>query len=97
VSNGLLLLRSAPEGFRTSVGRINRLISRSGTINAVVAHHIELRFGEPVDLTLKMAVVERVMRRIHGGQRRDLAYLDVSAPARPALGMRTTPPVSTLS
>jgi hypothetical protein len=96
VSNGLLLLRSAPKGFRTSVGRVNRLISRSGTINAVVAHHIELRFGEPVDLTLKMAVVERVMRQIHGGQRRDLAYLDVSAPARPALGMRTTPPVSTL-
>jgi cell division protein FtsQ len=97
VSSGLLLLRAAPRGFHTSVGRVNRLTSRSGTITAVVGHHIQLRFGEPVDLPLKMAVVERVMRRIHGGQRRDLAYLDVSAPGRPALGLRTTPPVSTSS
>jgi hypothetical protein len=95
VSAGLLLLRAAPPGFRTSVGHVTELISRSGTITAVVGDHIQLRFGEPVDLGLKMAVVERVMRRIHGGQRHDLAYLDVSAPGRPALGLRTTTPVST--
>jgi len=38
--------------------------------------------------------VQRVMRRITGQQRHDLSYIDVSAPGRPAYGLRSTLPSS---
>lgn len=88
VSSGLALLRAAPAGFRRTAGTVTRLISRAGTITAVVGTHIQLRFGEPTDLELKMQVGERVLQRFGAQQRRNLAYIDLSAPGRPALGMR---------
>jgi hypothetical protein len=61
-------------------------------VSALVGTHITLRLGTPDDLALKLAVVKRVMRRITGQQRHDLSYIDVSAPGRPAYGMRSTLP-----
>ncbi len=90
VAAALSVLSAATPAFVNDVGRITQLIPRSGTITAVVGRHIQLRFGAPEGLPEKMAVVERVMRRIQGAQRTNMAYLDVSAPGRPALGMRTT-------
>jgi len=90
VTSALSLLRLRPPSFARQVGPITKLITRSGTITAVVGTHIALRFGEPTDLPVKLAVVERVLPLIHGLQRHDLAYVDVSAPGHPALGWRTT-------
>jgi cell division protein FtsQ len=74
---------------------VTQLLPRSGTITAVLNTGTQLRFGSPSDLALKMQVVERVLTRITGAQRRELAYLDVSAPARPALGFHGTSPSTT--
>src|SRR4051794_29773138 len=90
VAAALSVLSASTPAFVHDVGRITQLLPRSGTITAVVDRHIQLRFGAPEGLAEKMAVVERVMRRIQGPQRTNMAYLDVSAPGRPALGMRTT-------
>jgi len=90
VAAALTVLSAQTPSFIADVGRIGELIPRSGTITAVVDRHIQLRLGTPDGLVEKMAVVERVMRRIQGAQRTNMAYLDVSAPGRPAIGMRTT-------
>ena len=76
-------------------GHVTQLIPRSGTITAVLGKGVQLRFGAPSDLTLKMEVVQRVLKRITGAQRHELAYLDVSAPSRPALGFHGTSPSTT--
>jgi cell division protein FtsQ len=76
-------------------GHVTQLLPRSGTITAVLGKGVQLRFGAPSDLTLKMEVVQRVLRRITGAQRHELAYLDVSAPSRPALGFHGTSPSTT--
>ena len=66
-----------PAGFRGRVGRITKLTADSGTVSALVGTHITLRLGTPDDLALKLAVVQRVMRRITG-----------AAAARPVLHRR---------
>ena len=77
-----------------SLGEFTKLAADSGTVSAQVGTHITLRLGTPDDLALKLAVVQRVMRRITGQQRHDLSYIDVSAPGRPAYGLRSTLPSS---
>jgi cell division protein FtsQ len=91
----LAVLAATPPGFRSGVGRITQLIPSAGTITAVVGDHIRLKLGDTGQLALKLEVVQRVMRRIQGAQRSELAYIDVSAPSRPAYGMRSTSTSST--
>jgi cell division protein FtsQ len=90
VRAALTVLASTPPGFERRVGHITRLIPGDGTITAVIGDRIQLRLGDTSQLALKLEVVRRVMRRIRGAQRSELAYIDVSAPTRPAYGMRTT-------
>ena len=90
VAAALALLAATPERFNHKVGHITRITPASGTLSVLLGKHIQLRLGTPDDLALKLQVAQRVLVRIRGAQRHDLAYLDVSAPARPALGMRTT-------
>jgi cell division protein FtsQ len=90
VRAALAVLAATPPGFRHGVGRITRLIPSQGTIAVVVGDHIHLRLGDTSQLSLKLEVVRRVMRRIQGAQRKELSYIDVTAPSRPAFGMRST-------
>jgi cell division protein FtsQ len=90
VRAALAVLAATPPGFRHAVGRITRLMPADGTIVAVVGDHIRLRLGDTSQLALKLEVVSRVMRRIQGAQRKELGYIDVTAPNRPAYGMRST-------
>jgi hypothetical protein len=59
-----------------------------------VGTRLRLRLGTPDQLSLKLAVVQRVMHRITKAQRSEVAYIDVSAPHRPAYGLRSTLPSS---
>lgn len=90
VRAALAVLAATPPGFRHAVGRITRLIPGDGTITAVVGDHLRLRLGDTSQLALKLEVVRRVMRRVQGAQRKELGYIDVTAPNRPAYGMRST-------
>jgi cell division protein FtsQ len=92
VAAALQVLAATPPGFRKGVGRITTLIPGPGTITAVIGKRIQLRLGDTSQLTLKLEVVQRVMQRIRGAQRTELAYIDVTAPSRPAYGMRSTLP-----
>jgi cell division protein FtsQ len=90
VQAALAVLGQAPHDFGARVGRITELIPHGGAITAVVGKRLKLRLGAPDQLGLKLAVVERVMRRITHQQRAEVAYIDVSAPGRPAYGLRST-------
>ena len=88
----LAVLAQAPQSFRSTVGRISGLTAQSGMVSALIGKHITLRLGTPSDLGLKLAVVQRVMHHVTRAQRSELAYIDVSAPSRPAYGLRSTLP-----
>jgi cell division protein FtsQ len=90
VAAALALLAATPDRFKGKAGHITRITPNAGMLSVLLGKHIQLRLGTPDDLALKLQVAQRVLSRIRGTQRRDLAYLDVSAPSRPALGMRTT-------
>jgi cell division protein FtsQ len=94
VEAALSVLRQASPDFVRRVGRITELQPHEGLITAVVGRQLKLRLGTPDQLPLKLAVVERVMRRITRAQRAEVAYIDVSAPGRPAYGLRSTLPSS---
>jgi cell division protein FtsQ len=94
VAASLAVLAQTSAAFRGHVGPITELIPQSGMITAVIGKRLKLRLGTPDQLSLKLAVVERVMRRITRAQRSEVAYIDVSAPGRPAYGMRSTLPSS---
>lgn len=57
--------------------------SREGTITIVLESETELRLGDPSSLALKLAVADRVLRRLPGDERGSLAYLDLTVPDRP--------------
>ena len=95
IREALAVLAAVPPRFGPGVGRITRLIPSAGTITVVVGKRIRLKLGDTSQLALKLEVVQRVMRRIQGAQRSELAYIDVSAPTRPAYGMRSPPTSST--
>ena len=94
VEAALSVLRQASPDFVQLIGRITEQQPHDGLITAVVGRRLKLRLGTPDQLPLKLAVVERVMRRITRAQRAEVAYIDVSAPGRPAYGLRSTLPSS---
>jgi len=90
----LAVLAQAPAGFRGSVGKITGLTAHGGMVSALIGRHIRLRLGTPTQLALKLTVVQRVMHHVTRAQRSELAYIDVSAPGRPAYGLRSTSPLT---
>lgn len=91
LAGALAVLRAIPPRFQAKVGPIHDLVSGSGTVAMLIGQHVRIRLGQATQLALKLQVAERVIGRIQGGQRANLSYLDVTAPARPALGWRTLP------
>jgi cell division septal protein FtsQ len=84
----LAALASTPAWFDRRVGRITRLVPRTGSLTLVVGHGLVLRLGSIGPLDLKLQVAARVLGVMPRRDRRSLAYVDVSAPGHPALGYR---------
>jgi cell division protein FtsQ len=90
VQSALSVLGHSSPSFVRHVGRITELVPHGGLLTAVVGRRLKLRLGTPDQVALKLSVVERVMGRITRAQRAEVAYIDVSAPGRPAYGLRST-------
>jgi cell division protein FtsQ len=73
-------LRRIPDDFPV---RIRSAWVDGQTVTLVLAGGTELRLGDRDDLALKLGVAGRVLRTLAPGERRDLAYLDVTVPERP--------------
>ena len=65
-------------GFRVPVRTVQ---TDDGGLTLVLRNGVELRFGEPADLRLKLAVARRALPFVGAG-----SYLDVSVPQRPVSG-----------
>jgi len=55
---------------------------------AVFGHGLQVRLGTAGSLGLKLHVAARVLVRMGDSIRHSVAYVDVSAPARPAIGYK---------
>jgi hypothetical protein len=55
---------------------------------AVFGHRLQLRLGSTNGLALKLRVAAKVLGEMGASIRRSVAYVDVSAPARPAVGYK---------
>ncbi len=63
-----------------------RVASAAGTadeVTLVLANGMQLRVGDESDVRLKLEVAATVLRSLSRAERAELAYLDVSIPARP--------------
>jgi cell division protein FtsQ len=86
VRSGLLVLASVPSAFEHRVARLRGVVSTSGGVVAVFAGRLQVRLGDASALALKLHVAERLLGKMGATIRRSVAYVDVSAPARPAIG-----------
>jgi cell division protein FtsQ len=84
----LLVLTSVPAGFERDVARLKGVVAGSGGVVAVFGHGLQVRLGDTDRLALKLRVAARVLSKMGAPIRRSVAYVDVSAPARPAVGYR---------
>jgi cell division septal protein FtsQ len=80
---------SETSAFARHVGGVKQIISQpSLPLTIVLRHGLQVRLGTPDQLGLKLQVAGRVLGRMTSRERHSLAYVDVSAPARPALSYR---------
>jgi hypothetical protein len=75
-AQAIAVLRSA--GFRIPVRTV---LTEGAGLTLLLRNGVELRFGEPTDLRLKLAVARRALPFVGPG-----SYLDVSVPQRPVSG-----------
>jgi cell division protein FtsQ len=68
-------------------GRVISVTTANNSLTMTLRSGLELRFGEPVDVALKLAVAAEVIPRLAAGT----GYLDVAVPDRPVAGTAPQP------
>jgi cell division protein FtsQ len=86
--SALHVLAVAPHRFPTSIAKLKKVVASPGGVVAVFGHGLQVRLGTAGSLDLKLHVAARVLVRMGDSIRRSVAYVDVSAPARPAIGYK---------
>jgi cell division protein FtsQ len=86
--SALRVLAVAPHRFPASIARLKKIVASPGGVVAVFGHGLQVRLGTAGSLDLKLHVAARVLVRMGDSIRRSVAYVDVSAPARPAIGYK---------
>jgi cell division protein FtsQ len=84
----LQVLATVPRGFERDIARLKGVVSNQGGVVAVFGHRLRIRLGDTSSLPLKLRVAARVLSKMGSSIRRSVAYVDVSAPARPAIGYK---------
>jgi hypothetical protein len=79
-------LAQIPESFPV---RIRSARGTDGDLTLVIAGKAELRLGEALDIRLKLAAAATVLASLSPDERRELAYLDLSLPARPVAALNS--------
>jgi len=86
--SALHVLAVAPHRFPASIAKLKKVVASPGGVVAVFGHGLQVRLGTAGSLDLKLHVAARVLVRMGDSIRRSVAYVDVSAPARPAIGYK---------
>jgi cell division protein FtsQ len=86
--SALRVLTVVPGRFPESIARLRKVFASQGGVVAIFGHGLQVRLGTTGSLGVKLHVAVRVLSRMGGSIRRSVAYVDVSAPARPAIGYK---------
>ena len=86
--SALHVLAVAPRRFPAGIAKLKKVVASPGGVVAVFGHGLQVRLGTAGSLDLKLHVAARVLVRMGDSIRRSVAYVDVSAPARPAIGYK---------
>jgi cell division septal protein FtsQ len=84
----LQVLQTVPPGFERDIARLRGVVSNPAGVVAVFGHGLHIRLGDTSSLPLKLRVAARVLSKMGSSIRGSVAYVDVSAPARPAIGYK---------
>jgi cell division septal protein FtsQ len=85
LATALHTLHSTPAWFRQKVGRITEIVPGASALTLVINGRLQIRLGSIEGLALKLRVAARWLGTMPASDRASLLYVDVSAPARPAL------------
>ena len=88
VAAGLAVLRAVPPHFSGRVARVHRVVSGPAGAVVVVGRGLQLRLGAPTRVDVKLKAAARILRSMQASTRAALAYVDVSAVPRAALGYK---------
>jgi cell division septal protein FtsQ len=86
--SALRVLSVVPHRFPEGIARLKKVFASQGGVVAIFGHRLQVRLGTTGSLDVKLHVATRVLSRMGGSIRRSVAYVDVSAPARPAIGYK---------
>jgi cell division septal protein FtsQ len=86
--SALRVLAVVPHRFPEGIARLKKVFASQGGVVAIFGHRLQVRLGTTGSLDVKLHVAARVLSRMGGSIRRSVAYVDVSAPARPAIGYK---------
>ncbi len=79
----LRVLRGVPAGFQHDIANLKGVASSRSGVVAVFGHGLHVVLGSTSALDLKLRVAARVLTNMGDSIRRSVAYVNVSAPARP--------------
>jgi cell division septal protein FtsQ len=86
--SALRVLSVVPSRFPENIARLKKVFAAQGGAVAIFGHGLQVRLGTTGSLDVKLHVAARVLSRMGASIRRSVAYVDVSAPARPAIGYK---------
>ena len=86
----LQVLAGVPARFERGIGgaRLKGVVANTGGVVAVFGHGLQVRLGTTSELALKLRVAAKVLSEMSAPIRRSVAYVNVSAPARPTVGYK---------
>ncbi len=86
----LRVLTGIPASFERGIGgaRLKGVVANTGGVVAVFGHGLRVPLGTTSELTLKLRVAAKVLSEMSAPIRRSVAYVNVSAPARPTVGYK---------
>jgi cell division protein FtsQ len=84
----LTVLTTAPHRFPRDIARIKGVAAGPAGVVAVFGHKLHIQLGDTTRLTLKLRVAALVLSKMGESIRRSVAYVNVSAPARPTIGYK---------
>jgi cell division protein FtsQ len=88
LQTALLTLHQTPAWFRARIGRITEIVPTGSALTLVIGRRLQLRLGSTDQLALKLRVAARWLDTMPDSDRASLLYMDVSAPAKPAIRYR---------
>jgi cell division protein FtsQ len=85
----LHVLQGVPTSFEHGIGsHLKGVVANTGGVVALFGHGLQVRLGTTSALALKLRIAAKVLSEMGPSIRHSVAYVNVSAPARPTVGYK---------